>query len=112
MTEHFVLFRFSLLLLCILRIRVSMNKRGLLFDFRFFLFFHLSDASVVDIFYLKSFVCVHYIAFVRIFEDVPLVEFIYHVFTRMPGEMYRRRLRSLLLYFCHLLRALINSLVC
>ena len=29
-------------------------------------------------------------------EDVPLVEFIYLVFTRMPGECYRRRLRSLL----------------
>ena len=32
------------------------------------------------------------------FEDVPLVEIIYLVFTRMPGECYRRhRLRSLLL---------------
>ena len=26
-------------------------------------------------------------------EDVPLVEFMYLVFTRMPGESYRRRLR-------------------
>ena len=43
---------------------------------------------------------------------VPLVEFIYLVFTRMPGESYRRRLRSLLLYLCHVFRALINSLVC
>ena len=33
-------------------------------------------------------------------EDVPLVEFMYLVFTRMPGESYRKRLRSLLLYLC------------
>ena len=32
-------------------------------------------------------------------EDVPLVEFMYLVFTRMPGESYRRWLRSLL-YLC------------
>ena len=44
--------------------------------------------------------------------DVPLVEFIYHVFTRMPGESYRWRLRSLLLCLCDVFRALINSLVC
>ena len=31
------------------------------------------------------------------FETVSLVEFIYLVFTRMPGESYRRRFRSLLL---------------
>ena len=30
-------------------------------------------------------------------EAVPLVEFMYLVFTSMPGESYRRRLRSLLL---------------
>ena len=29
-------------------------------------------------------------------EDIPLVEFMYIVFTRMPGESYRRPLRSLL----------------
>ena len=34
-------------------------------------------------------------------EEVPLVEFMYLVFTRMPGESYRRRLRSLLLYLCY-----------
>ena len=45
-------------------------------------------------------------------EDVPLVEFTYLVFTRMPGERYRRRLRSLLFYLCYVFRALINSLVC
>ena len=38
-------------------------------------------------------------------EDVPLVEFMYLVFTRMPGESYRRRLRSLLLYLCYVFQA-------
>ena len=47
-----------------------------------------------------------------VFEDVPLVEFMYLVFTRMPCESYRRRLRSLLLYWCVVFRTLINSLVC
>ena len=45
-------------------------------------------------------------------EDVPLVEFMYLVFTGMPGESYCRRLRSLLLYLWYVFRALINSLVC
>ena len=36
------------------------------------------------------------------FRDVPLVEFMYLVFTRMPGDSYRRRIRSLLLYLCYL----------
>ena len=40
---------------------------------------------------------------------VPLVEFVHLVFTRMPGESYRRRLR---LYLCCIFRELINSLVC
>ena len=44
-------------------------------------------------------------------EDVPLVEFMYLVFTRMAGERCRRRLGSLL-YLCWVFRALINSLVC
>ena len=30
------------------------------------------------------------------FEDVPVAEFMYLVFTCMPGESYRRQLRSLL----------------
>ena len=47
-----------------------------------------------------------------LFEAVPLVEFRYLVFTRMPGERYRWRLRSLLLYLCYVFRALINSVVC
>ena len=33
-----------------------------------------------------------------ILEDKSLVEFMYFVFTRMPGKSYRRRLRSLLLF--------------
>ena len=46
------------------------------------------------------------------FEDVPQVEFMYLAFIRMPGESYRRRLRSLLLYLWYVFRALINPLVC
>ena len=38
------------------------------------------------------------------------MEFMYLVFTRIPGESYRRRLRSLLLYLCYVFRALINPL--
>ena len=38
------------------------------------------------------------------------VEFMYLLFTCVPCESYRRRLRSLL-YFCYVFRALINSLV-
>ena len=45
-------------------------------------------------------------------EGVSLVEFRYLVFTRMPGESYRRRLRSLLLCLCDVFRALINLTVC
>ena len=44
--------------------------------------------------------------------DVPLVELMYLVFTRMPAESCRRRLRSLLLYFCDVIRAMVTSLVC
>ena len=43
------------------------------------------------------------------FEDVPLVKLMYLVFTRMPGESYRGRLRSLLLYVCYIFRALISE---
>ena len=45
-------------------------------------------------------------------EDVPLVAFMYLVFTRMPGESYRKRLRSLLLYWYYVFPALIDSLEC
>ena len=41
---------------------------------------------------------------------VPVVELMYLVFTRMPGESYRRRLRSLLLYLCYVFRVIRNSL--
>ena len=41
-----------------------------------------------------------------------LVEVLYLVFTRMPGETYRNRFRSLLLCLCDVFRTLINSLVC
>ena len=60
-------------------------------------------------------VCVdvkHHAYLLTFFEDVPLVEFMYLVFTRMPGENYRRQFRSLLLCLCCVFRALINSLVC
>ena len=45
-------------------------------------------------------------------EDVPLVEFMYIVFTHMLDESYRRQLGSLLLCLCNVFRALINSLLC
>ena len=44
-------------------------------------------------------------------EDIPLVEFMYVVFTRMPGESYRRRLGSLLC-LRDVFRALTDSLGC
>ena len=44
-------------------------------------------------------------------EDVPLVEFTHLVFTRVPGESYRRPLRSLLC-LCDVFLGLINSLMC
>ena len=45
-------------------------------------------------------------------EDLPLVEFMYLVFTCMPGESYHRWLSSLLLCLCDVFWVLINSLVC
>ena len=45
------------------------------------------------------------------FEDVPLVEFMYLIFTCMPGESYCRQLSSLLLSLCYVVQAQINSLV-
>ena len=39
------------------------------------------------------------------------MEFMYLVFTRMPGESYRRRLRSGLFYLCYVFRTL-NYLLC
>ena len=40
------------------------------------------------------------------------MEFMYLAFTCMPGESYRKQLRSLLLCLCDSFQALINSLVC
>ena len=45
-------------------------------------------------------------------ENLPLVEFMYLVFTPMPGESNCRWLGSLLLCLCDVFQALINSLVC
>ena len=44
-------------------------------------------------------------------KGVTLVDFMYPVFIRMPGENYRRQLGSLLLSLCDVFRGLINSLV-
>ena len=44
-------------------------------------------------------------------KNVPLVEFMYLVFTRKQRKNYRRRLLSLLC-LCDAFRELINSLVC
>ena len=43
---------------------------------------------------------------------VPLVEFMYLVFTSLTGESYHRWLRSLLLCLCGDFRMLINSVMC
>ena len=43
---------------------------------------------------------------------MPLVEFMYLVFTHMPGKSCCRWLRSSLLCLCDIFWALINSLVC
>ena len=45
-------------------------------------------------------------------EAVPLVEFMYLVFMCMPGESYRRQLRSLLLCLCTSTNSSTNSHVC
>ena len=45
-------------------------------------------------------------------QDVLPVEFMSLVLTRMPGESYRRRLRSLLFCLCDVFRTPINSLGC
>ena len=45
-------------------------------------------------------------------EDVPPVEFMPFVFTRVSGESYHWQLRSFLLRLCDIFRVLVNSLVC
>ena len=47
-----------------------------------------------------------------LFEDVALVEFLYLVFTRMPGESCCSQFGSLLLCLCDVFQALVNSRVC
>ena len=46
------------------------------------------------------------------FGDIPLVEFMYLVFTRLPGDSYHRQLRSLMPCLCDVFQALIISFVC
>ena len=53
-----------------------------------------------------------YLVFAHMSGEYPLIEFMYLVFTRMPGESYGRILRSLLLCLCDVFRAQINSFVC
>ena len=54
------------------------------------------------------YLCIH----LPVYVLNPLLEFMYLVFTRMPGESYSRRLRSLWLCLCDVFRAMVNSLVC
>ena len=44
-------------------------------------------------------ICRFFLAVTSVTEDVPLMEFMYLVFTCMPAESYHRRLRSLLLCY-------------
>ena len=48
---------------------------------------------------------------ISFFEAVPLMGFMYLVFTREPSKSYSRQLRFLL-YLCYVFRALINSFGC
>ena len=43
-----------------------------------------------------------------VFQDALLVEFMYLVSIHMPGESYRRRLKSLLVRPCGFIRVIIN----
>ena len=53
-----------------------------------------------------------FLVVIRMLGESHLVEFMYPVFIRVPGESYRWRLGSLLLCLCDVFRVLINSLVC
>ena len=70
---------------------------------------HMYTWSFIHVFTQQSF-C-EQVLLVYTTDDVPLVEFMYLVFTCMPGESYCRWLRSLL-YLCYAFWVLINSLVC
>ena len=50
------------------------------------------ESRMLKVFLLTEF---HYSPTYLHAEDIPLVEFMYFVFTGMPGKSYRRRLRSL-----------------
>ena len=56
----------------------------------------LAPGMRVNTRFVLSYACAHHWE-ASFFEAVPLVGFMYLVFTCMPGESYRRRLRSLLL---------------
>ena len=61
---------------------------------------------------IEDFLASFHESLIESLEDVTLVEFMCLVFTRMPGESYRRRrLGSLLVCLCDVFRALINSRV-
>ena len=62
----------------------------------------LDDALLVEFMYCWWSLCTAggvCVPLVELSEDVTLVEFMYLVFTRMPGESYRRRLGSLFVVF-------------
>ena len=62
------------------------------------------------LFYRDLFICFFIFYLSIILQGCPLM---YLVFTRMPGESYRRRLRlRSLMYLCYVFRALINSFAC
>ena len=78
---------------------------------RFFFFF--SSSSYNDGTRQRRLLNTIYMDFVyNMMFNVPLVEFMYLLFTRMSGENFRSRLRSLLFCLCDVFRTLINSLVC
>ena len=50
-----------------------------------------------------------------VFQDVPVVKFMYLAFTHMPRESYRKKKTQevfVVVRMCDVFRALINSLVC
>ena len=67
------------------------------------------ESRMLKVFLLTEF---HYSPIYLRVEDIPLVEFMYFVFTGMPGKSYRRRLRSLSLCSGDVFWALMNSLLC
>ena len=53
----------------------------------------IKSINQINLYYLSLLLC---LCDVLHFEDVTLVKFMYFEFTCMPGESYRRELRSLL----------------